>query len=82
MVSRAIEAETADWIDAHGHLHDENGRRRVVRNGDHPERTITLAWDRSPSRSLGSSTVGLYRCPWSLRRPGGSSRVPPSRPHL
>jgi putative transposase len=40
MLARAIEAEIADWIDAHAHLYDESGRRQVVRNGAHPERTI------------------------------------------
>ena len=40
MLATAIEAEVADWIDGHAHLHDEAGRRQVVRNGSHPERTI------------------------------------------
>ena len=40
MLARAIEAEVADWVDAHAHLRDEAGRRQVVRNGSHPERTI------------------------------------------
>ncbi|SIO63366.1 Transposase (or an inactivated derivative) [Singulisphaera sp. GP187] len=40
MLARAIEAEVAAWIDDHAHLKDEAGRRQVVRNGSHPERTI------------------------------------------
>jgi putative transposase len=40
MLARAIEAEVADWIDSHAHFQDESGRRQVVRNGAHPERTI------------------------------------------
>src|SRR5947209_7776444 len=40
MLVRAIEAEVAVWIDDHAHLQDESGRRQVVRNGSHPERTI------------------------------------------
>lgn len=40
MLARAIEAEVAAWIDGHAHLKDESGRRQVVRNGSHPERTI------------------------------------------
>ena len=40
MLARAIEAEVAEWIEAHAHLRDEAGRRQVVRNGAHPERTI------------------------------------------
>jgi putative transposase len=40
MLAKAIEAEVAAWIDDHAHLRDEAGRRQVVRNGSHPERTI------------------------------------------
>jgi putative transposase len=40
MLAQAIEAEVADWIDAHAHIRDEDGRRQVVRNGSHPERDI------------------------------------------
>jgi putative transposase len=40
MLAEAIEAEVADWIDAHAHLKDQDGRRQVVRNGSHPERDI------------------------------------------
>jgi putative transposase len=40
MLVKAIEAEVADWIDAHAHITDADGRRQVVRNGSHPERTI------------------------------------------
>ena len=40
MLAKAIEAEVASWIDEHAHLGDEAGRRQVVRNGSHPERTI------------------------------------------
>jgi putative transposase len=40
MLAQAIEAEVAAWIDDHAHLKDEAGRRQVVRNGSHPERTI------------------------------------------
>ena len=40
MLAQAVEAEVAAWIDAHGHLVDDQGRRQVVRNGHLPERTI------------------------------------------
>jgi putative transposase len=40
MLTKAIEAEVAAWIDEHARLQDESGRRQVVRNGSHPERTI------------------------------------------
>jgi transposase-like protein len=41
MLSTAIEAEVAEWIEGHSHLQDGRGRRQVVRNGYLPERTIT-----------------------------------------
>jgi putative transposase len=40
MLAGAIQSEVAAWIDDHAHLKDETGRRQVVRNGSHPERTI------------------------------------------
>ena len=41
MLTTAIEAEVADWIESHRHLQDERGHRQVVRNGYLPERSIT-----------------------------------------
>jgi len=41
LLAQAIEAEVADWIDSHSHLHDNAGHRQVVRNGSMPARTIT-----------------------------------------
>jgi putative transposase len=41
MLTTAIEAEVAQWIEAHRHLEDSRGRRQVVRNGYLPRRTIT-----------------------------------------
>jgi putative transposase len=43
LLSQAIEAEVADWIEQHEHLVDERGRRQVVRNGYMPGRTIITA---------------------------------------
>jgi transposase-like protein len=40
MLSEAIEAEVAEWIERHAHLRDGTGRRQVVRNGHLPSRTI------------------------------------------
>ena len=40
LLTEAIEAEVAAWIDAHAQLKDDLGRRQVVRNGHLPERTI------------------------------------------
>jgi putative transposase len=41
MLTRAIEAEVAEWIEGHEHLRDQRGHRQVVRNGYLPERSIT-----------------------------------------
>ncbi len=41
MLTAAIEAEVAEWIDSHRHLADERGHRQVVRNGYLPELEIT-----------------------------------------
>jgi len=40
MLTEAIEAEVAGWIEAHADLRDEHGRRRVIRNGYKPRRSI------------------------------------------
>jgi transposase-like protein len=41
LLTQAIEAEVADWIDGHARIRDEAGHRQVVRNGSLPARTIT-----------------------------------------
>lgn len=41
MLAAAIDAEVAEWIDAHAHLTDARSRRQVVRNGRHHKRKIT-----------------------------------------
>ncbi len=40
MLAQAIEAEVAEWIEAHRDLRDAAGHRQVVRNGRLPQRTI------------------------------------------
>ncbi len=40
MLSHAIEAEVAEWIEAHLTVTDGAGRRQVVRNGYLPQRTL------------------------------------------
>jgi putative transposase len=40
LLAQAIDAEVAAWIERHGEVVDEAGRRQVVRNGHHPGRTI------------------------------------------
>src|SRR4051794_9063835 len=40
LLTEAVEAELAAWIDARAEQRDERGRRQVVRNGHLPERTI------------------------------------------
>lgn len=41
MLTHAIEAEVAAWVDSHQHLTDVQGHRQVVRNGYHQKRKIT-----------------------------------------
>lgn len=41
MLTQAIDAEVAEWIDGHAHVTNAAGRRQVVRNGYLPQRTIT-----------------------------------------
>jgi len=40
LLTQAIEAEVAEWIDAHQQVQDRNGHRQVVRNGHLPQRTL------------------------------------------
>ncbi|MCC6320588.1 MAG: IS256 family transposase [Phycisphaerales bacterium] len=40
LLSAAVRAEVAAWIDEHAHVTDAAGRRQVVRNGSLPEREI------------------------------------------
>jgi transposase-like protein len=40
LLSQAIEAEVAEWIERHKGLQDDQGRQQVVRNGFLPPRTI------------------------------------------
>jgi transposase-like protein len=40
LLAEAIEAEVAEWIEAHVHLTDQQGHRQVVRNGHLPQRSI------------------------------------------
>ena len=73
MLARTIQAEVADWIDAHAHVTDPAGRRQVVRNGAHPERDILTG--------LGPITVQqprvLDRRPAGQREPFRPSVLPP-----
>lgn len=61
MLSQAIEAEVADWIDRHQQCRDEQGHRQVVRNGSLPERTIVT----------GVGPVGVKQPRVNDRRPEG-----------
>jgi transposase-like protein len=40
LLTQAIQAEVAAYLDSHAHLRDEAGRQQVVRNGSLPQRTI------------------------------------------
>ena len=40
LLTQAIEAEVAEWIETHQHVQDEHGHRQIVRNGHLPKRTL------------------------------------------
>jgi len=40
LLTQAVEAEVAEWIDAHQHVQDGAGHRQIVRNGHLPRRTL------------------------------------------
>jgi putative transposase len=40
LLTEAVEAEVAEWIEAHQHVRNEQGRRQIVRNGHLPQRTL------------------------------------------
>lgn len=40
LLTEAVEAEVAEWIEAHRHLRNEHGHRQIVRNGHLPKRTL------------------------------------------
>jgi len=50
MLAHAIEAEVAEWIDAHANHTDDHGRRQVVRNGYLPQRKIVTGLGEIPVR--------------------------------
>jgi putative transposase len=40
LLTEAVQAEVAEWIESHRDVVDEHGHRLVVRNGSSPQRTI------------------------------------------
>ncbi len=54
LLVQAVEAEVTSFVEAHGHLTDEAGRRRIVRRGYLPEREI----------QTGIGPVSARRCLW------------------
>jgi putative transposase len=63
LLAEAIEAEVDEWIIERAHLRDSQGRREVVRNGRHRERTI--------QRGVGAVEVRQPRV--RDRRPAGQA---------
>jgi Transposase, Mutator family len=58
MLTTAIEAEVAQWLEGHEHLRDELGHRQVVRNGYLPERSITTGIGPYPPAARSRSPPG------------------------
>ena len=73
LLTEAIEAEVAEWIETHRHSRDARGHRQVVRNGHLPERTLMTG--------VGSVTVKqprvLDRRPAEEAEPFSSKILPP-----
>ena len=69
LLAQAIEAEVADYVAAHAHLHDDAGHQQVVRNGHLPERTIQTG--------LGEIGVQQPRV-YDRRPPGQREKFTPS----
>lgn len=67
MLMQAVEAEVEAFLAAHAELADEQGRRRVVRNGHAPERQI----------QTGIGPLGVRRP--KLRDRGGAGSIEPIR---
>ena len=82
LLSVALQAEVAAYVQAHAHERDEAGRRLVVRNGFHEPREVTTAAGAVPVRAprvndkrvdevTGNASGSLRR---SCRRGRGSPR--------
>ena len=70
MLAQAIENEVAEYVEAHAHTHDDQGRRLVVRNGYLPSRTI-----RTGVGPVDTVVSDLYELPVEKTK-----RVGPGRP--
>ena len=58
LLAQAVEMEATAFIEAHSHLSDGAGRRRVVRHGHLPEREIQTGIGGSRSAAPGCATAG------------------------
>src|SRR4051794_11473373 len=65
MLTRAVEAEVEVFLAAHAGLADDQGRRRLVRNGHAPERSI----------QTGIGSIGVRRPRVRDRGDGGSGLI-------
>src|ERR671911_2704689 len=70
LLAQAIEAEVATFLASHAELVDDAGRRRLVRNGFLPERTIQTG--------IGGGAGGPP--PGSAPRPGAAGAQNPVTP--
>ena len=84
MLTQAIAAEVEAFLAAHARLADEQGRRRLVRNGHAPERRLQTGIGplEVPDRSCATAAVSLTACRSCHARPrspwSSSSSSPPS----
>ncbi len=59
LLVQAVEAEVTSFVEAHGHLTDAVGRRRIVRHGYLPEREIQSGRLRCAARGCATAAPGL-----------------------
>ena len=71
MLTAALLAEVAAYVDAHAGEVDESGYRLVVRNGYHDERTVLTAAGAVAVKLRGSTTSA------STRKPVNGNDFPP-----
>lgn len=87
MLAAALEAEVDAFLAQHGQVRDEQGRRRVVRNGHLPERTVLTGAgplevrqprvrDRRPERALRVSFSSTILPPYLRRSTSVDELIP------
>ena len=82
LLARAVEAETADFLERYADLKTEDGRQRVVRHGHLPERAVmtgigavSVRQPRVRDRDPGAADTTIKVTPRSCRPTRGARRA-------